>query len=84
MLRNSTGLSTPSQNVRTLKNKYDLTLCKSRLHIDLENFVHHKKIQTRLDFLRFRIRSKHFDRKWWWIQKKKKTYKNFWLGVQGP
>ncbi len=30
-------------NVRTLKNKYDLTLCQSRLHTASETFVHQKK-----------------------------------------
>ncbi len=50
-------------NFRTLKNKYDLTLCQSRLHTASETFISHKKIWIRFDFLRFRIRSKHFDRK---------------------
>ncbi len=38
------------QNFRTLKNKYDLTLCQSRLHTASENFVRHKKIRIRFDF----------------------------------
>ncbi len=46
----------------TLKNKYDLTLCQSHLHTASETFVHHKKIQIRLNLLRFRIRNKHFHR----------------------
>ncbi len=37
------------RNVRTLKNKYDLTLCQSRLHIASEIFVCHKN----LDRVRF-------------------------------
>ncbi len=40
-----------------LKNKYDLTLCQSRLH-------------TASETQRLRIRSKHFDRKEWQIWKK--------------
>ncbi len=32
------------QNFCTLKNKYDLTLCQSRLHTASETFVRHKKI----------------------------------------
>ncbi len=32
------------RNFRTLKNKYDLTLCQSRLHTAAETFVRHKKI----------------------------------------
>ncbi len=31
-------------NFRTLKNKYDLTLCQSRLHTASETFVRQKKI----------------------------------------
>ncbi len=73
------------QNFRTLKNKYNLMLCQSRLHTASETFVCHKKIRIKLDFLRFRIRSKHFERKGWWIRKKKKNaYENFRPGVQGP
>ncbi len=54
------------QHFCTLKNRYDLTSCQSRLH---ETFVLHKKIRIRFDFLRFRIRSMHFDRKGWRIRK---------------
>ncbi len=46
-----------------VKNKYDLTLCQSCLHTASETFVHHKQIRIRFDFLRFRIRSMHLDRK---------------------
>ncbi len=70
------------QIFRTLKNKYDLTLCPSRLHTASETFVCHKKIRIRFDFLRFRIRNKHFDRKGWRIRKN--AYENFGPGVQGP
>ncbi len=38
-------------------------LCQSHLHTASETFVHHKKIQIRLNCLRFRIRNKHFHRK---------------------
>ncbi len=31
------------RNFRTLKNKYDLTLCQSRLHTASETFVHQKQ-----------------------------------------
>ncbi len=31
-------------NLRTLKNKYDLTLCQLRLHTASETFVHQNKI----------------------------------------
>ncbi len=57
---------------RTLKNKYDLTLCQSRLHTASETFVRHKKNKNRIrfGFLRFCIRSMHFDRKGWRIPKK--------------
>ncbi len=41
------------RNVRTLKNKYDLTLCQSRLHTASEIFVRHKKIQIGLNLLQF-------------------------------
>ncbi len=61
------------QNFRTLKNKYDLTLCQSRLHTASETFVI-KKIRISFDFLRFRIRSMHFDRKGWQIRKNGKTH----------
>ncbi len=50
------------QKIRTLKNKYDLTLCQSRLHTADETFVHHKKIRKGLIFCIFRICSKHFER----------------------
>ncbi len=56
-------------------NKYVLTLCQLRLHTASETFGRHKKIRIRFDFLRFRIRNKHFDRKGWRIY--------FGLGVQG-
>ncbi len=36
-----------------------------------------KKNWIRFDFLRFRIRSKHFDRKWWRIQKYGKRIQKF-------
>ncbi len=38
---------------RMLKNKFDLTLCQSRLHTASETFVRHKKIRIRFDYLRF-------------------------------
>ncbi len=41
------------RNFRTLKNKYDLTLCQSRLHTASEIFVRHKKNCIGFDFLRF-------------------------------
>ncbi len=40
------------------------TLCQSCLHTASETFVSHKKIRIRFNFLRFRIRSMHFDRSW--------------------
>ncbi len=36
-----------------LKNKYDLTLCQSRLHTASETFVRQTKIRISFDFLRF-------------------------------
>ncbi len=38
------------RNFHTLKNKYNLTLCQSRLHTASEIFVHHKTIRIRFDF----------------------------------
>ncbi len=35
--------------------------CQAHLHTASETFVCHKKNRIRLDFLRFCIRSKHFD-----------------------
>ncbi len=51
------------RNFCILKNKYDLTLCQSRLHTASETF--------NCNFLCFRILSKHFDGKGWRIWKKK-------------
>ncbi len=62
-------------------------LFQSYLHTASETFDGHKKFRIRFDFLRFRIHSKHFDRKGWQIRKKKlwkNAYKNVGLGVQGP
>ncbi len=59
------------RNVRTLKNKYHFTLCQSRLHTASETFVRHKKSWISFDFLHFRIRNKHCDRKGWRIWEKK-------------
>ncbi len=75
-LGNERSLHMESEIFGTLKNKYDLTLCQSRLHIASETFVGHKKIRIRFDFLRFCIRNKHFDRKGWRIRKNnnKKTH----------
>ncbi len=53
-------------NFCILKNKYDLTLCQSRLHTASETF--------NCNFLCFRILSKHFDGKGWRIWKRKKMY----------
>ncbi len=39
------------RNVRKLKNKYDLTLCQSRLHTASETFVCHKKNSDWVRFL---------------------------------
>ncbi len=59
-----------------------LTLCQSCLHTASETFIRHKNIRIRFDFLHFRIRSIHFDRKTWRIQKKRKNaLKNFGLSV---
>ncbi len=44
-------------NFCTLKIKYNLMLCQSRLHTASETFFRSKKIGTRFDFLCFRIRS---------------------------
>ncbi len=51
-----------------------------------ETFVRQKYIRIRLNFLRFHIRSMHFDRKGWGIQKKtrKNECENFGLSVQWP
>ncbi len=68
------------RHFRMLKNKYDLTLCQSHLHTAWETFVCHKIIPIRFEFLRFCIRSMHFDRKGW--QKNEKI--NFRLSVQQP
>ncbi len=47
------------RNVCTLKSKYDLTLCQSRLHTASETFICHKKnIVSGV----FHIRSKHYER----------------------
>ncbi len=54
----------------------------SRLHTVSETYVHQKKKkQIRFDFLRFRIRSIHFDGERWRIPRN--AYKNFRLCVQG-
>ncbi len=58
----------------TLKNKYDLTFCQSRLHT-ASNFRMLKKIRIRFDFL---IRSMHFDRKGWEYEKTEKRMRKFW------
>ncbi len=44
---------------RTLKNKYDRTLCQSRVHTASETFFRHKNNKK---ICVFRIRSKHFER----------------------
>ncbi len=49
-------------NVRTLKNKYDLTLCQSRLHIAFSIFISHNFFWMGLIFEFFCISSKHFER----------------------
>ncbi len=49
--------------VFSINNGNSIQLCQSCLHTAFESFVHHKKNWIRLDFLCFRIRSKHFDRK---------------------
>ncbi len=55
------------------------------LHTASETFVHHKIIRIRFDFLRFCIRSMHFDRKGWRIWKKRKNAcENLGLCVQWP
>ncbi len=41
------------QHFCTLKNKYDLTLCQSRLNTASEIFVRHKNIRIGFDFLNF-------------------------------
>ncbi len=53
--------------------KYDLTLCQSRLHTASETFVRQKKIGSG---------SMHFDRKGWGIRKN--ACKNYGLSVQWP
>ncbi len=50
------------RNFHTLENKYDLTLCQSRLHTASEIFIRHKKNWIGSIFSVFRIRSKHFER----------------------
>ncbi len=40
-------------NFHTLKNRYDLTLCQSRLHTASETFVRHKKNSDRVWFSAF-------------------------------
>ncbi len=60
-------------NFRSLKTKYDLTLCQSRLHTASETS---KKYSDQVfDFLHFRM---HFDRKEWGIRKNwKKSMRKF-------
>ncbi len=65
------------QSFCMLKNKYDLMLCQSRYTLPPKLSSIIKK-----DFLRFRIRSKHFDRKGWQIRKN--AYNIFRISVQGP
>ncbi len=48
----------------------------------LRNFRPSKKIRIRFDFLRFRIRCMHFDRKGWGIRKN--ACEKFGLSVQWP
>ncbi len=74
------GHCTRSPIFSHFKNKYDLTLCQSGLHTASETFVCHKKIRISLDFLRFRIRSMHLDRKGW--GKRKNARENLGLSVQ--
>ncbi len=40
-------------NFRTVKNKYDLTLCQSRLHTASETVVRHKKNSDQVRFSAF-------------------------------
>ncbi len=76
----SKGQCTLVWNFRAVNNKYNLTLCQSRLHAASETFVHHKKNWIRFDFLRFHIRSKHFGEKIMTNMKKMKKRIKF----QGP
>ncbi len=50
---------------------------QSCLHTASETFVCHKKIRIRFDFLRFRIRCMHFDRKGWGIRKTANRMRTF-------
>ncbi len=56
--------------------KVSEAVCKwpRSLHTESENFRPSKKIGIWFDFLRFRIRSMHFDRKGWGIRKNGKTH----------
>ncbi len=63
--KNKRSLHTESdifiRNVRTLKNKYDLSLCQSHLYTASESFIRNKEIRIEFDFLRFfRISGKLF------------------------
>ncbi len=59
-------------------------LYQSHLHTDSETFVRHKKIRIRFDFLCFRIRSMHLDRKGWGYEKTEKRTWKFRTRVQWP
>ncbi len=65
------------RNICMLKNKYDFTLCQSRLHTASETVIKKKKkkSQIRFDFLCFHIHSMHFDRKGWGIQKHMRKFR---------
>ncbi len=75
------------RNLCTLKNKYDLTLCQSRLHTVSETFVRHNfffkmrpgSISSVFAFVLSILIGKDDE-----YANTKHTYKIFWLSVQGP
>ncbi len=78
----SLGLKVRVRNSRKLKNKYDLTLCQSRLHTASETFVRHNFLdQVRFSAFFASVASILIGKE---DEKKKNAYENFGLSVQGP
>ncbi len=65
------------RNFRTLKNKYDLMLCQSRLHTASETFVRQKKFGSGSIFCVFASVACILDRKGWRIRKTEKRMRKF-------
>ncbi len=78
----SLGLKVRVRNSRKLKNKYDLTLCQSRLHTASETFVRHNFLdQVRFSAFFASVASILIGKE---DEKKKNAYEDFGLSVQGP